>query len=354
MAKITPIIMSGGSGTRLWPASRKTTPKQLLPLAGDKTLVQETALRFRGDNFTSPIIICNHTHKDEISKQLNRIAISADFITEPVARNTAACAAIAAMAVKAKNKDALMILAPADHFIKDEAEFNRVIANAIPAVKAGYIVTLGITATAPETGYGYIKKGRILDKHACKVAEFCEKPDLEMAKKYLLAGDYFWNAGIFMAKPSVLLAEMQKHCPDIIKACEKCWLASEKQNSLIKLDNDSFALCPSISIDYAVMEKTRKAAVVEADIGWSDIGSWSALRDLTSDKNDNALRGDVHIIDSKNNIIHTDGTFIAAIGVENLAIISHEGALLIANLDEVQNVKQIVKWLENKNRQNLL
>ena len=354
MAKIIPVIMSGGAGTRLWPASRQAKPKQLLKLAGEQTLMQQTASRFSGDNFLKPIIVCNQLHQERIAKQMDEIGIQADYICEPVARNTAACAAIAAMAVAEKDKDALMILAPADHFIKNQQEFRQVIEDAVPAASAGYITTFGITATSPETGYGYIKKGSSLDEKAFLVEEFCEKPDIDTARNYISSGKYFWNAGIFIASPQVLLSEMKKYRPDIIQACEKCWQKSKEQDSVIALDKSSFAACPSVSIDYAVMENTKKAAVVEANIGWSDIGSWSALRDLDQDKNGNCIKGDAHVIETNNTLIHSDGPFVAAIGVENLAIVVHEGAILIADMDKAQNVKQIVEMLKSNKKESLI
>ena len=359
MAKsnIIPVIMSGGAGTRLWPASRKAAPKQLLPLVSEQTMIQETAERLRGEwggpwdgfAFGAPVIVCNTTHATPIAEQLAALGIKpGTLITEPVARNTAPCAAIAAMAVRDEDPDALMLLAPADHHISDKAAFARVVGNGLKAADAGYLVTFGITAETPETGYGYIQKGTELDRNAFKVAAFKEKPQKETAEQYIASGQYFWNAGIFMCKPSALLSEMKKHSPDILSACETAYKASSKHDGHLPLDEQTFAACPADSIDYAVMERTKKAAVIEANMGWSDIGSWSALWELTKSEDSNALRGDVHTIDTKNTLVHTDGPFVATIGVDNLAVVVHKNTVLVAKMDKVQDVKKVVEFLKKR------
>ena len=350
---IIPVIMSGGAGTRLWPASRKAAPKQLLPLVSTQTMIQETAERLNGEwdsfKFGAPVIVCNTTHAEPISEQLSGLGIKfGTLITEPVPRNTAPCAAIAALAVQAEDPNALMLLAPADHHISDKAAFSRVVANGLQAAATGHLVTFGITVGAPETGYGYIQKGDGLDDHAFKVAAFKEKPSKETAEDYIASGQYFWNAGIFMCKPSVLLAEMKRHSPDILAACEATYKTRAKREGHLPLDEKTFAACPADSIDYAVMERTDKAAVVEANMGWSDIGSWSALWQLTKGEDGNALSGDVHVIDTKNSLVHTDGLFVATIGIENVAVIVHAGAVLVANMDNVQDVKKVVDVLKSR------
>jgi len=353
MAKsnIIPVIMSGGAGTRLWPASRKAAPKQLLPLVNEQTMIQETAERLRGEwsgfSFGAPVIVCNTTHAAPIEEQLSALGIKpGTIITEPVARNTAPCAAIAALTIQAQDKDALMLLAPADHHISDKVAFARVVANGIDAAAAGYLVTFGITAQTPETGYGYIQKGTALDAHAFKVAAFKEKPLRKTAEAYIASEQYFWNAGIFMCKPSALLAEMEKHSPDILSACETAYNASKSEGGHLPLDEKTFAACPADSIDYAVMERTDKAAVVEANMGWSDIGSWSALWELTKGDDNNATRGDVHTIDTTNTLVHSDGPFVATIGVDDLAVVVHKGTVLVAKMDKVQEVKKVVELLK--------
>ena len=351
--KIIPVIMSGGSGTRLWPASRMDSPKQCLPLVGARTMIQDTALRLRGEkngfSFGDPVIICNERHAADIKTQLKDIGVTnPHIILEPVGRNTAPCAAIAALAVQSIDESALMLLAPADHLIEDEAAFAKAIQRTLPASMDGHLVTFGITASAPETGYGYIKKGATLDAHASRVAAFVEKPDLETAQEYLASGDYFWNAGIFMAAPSALLGELDAYATETLRTARLSWDNAKAQDGFTALDKDLFAACPADSIDYAVMEKTSKAAVVEANIGWSDIGSWSALWDITKGEDGNARKGDTLLIDTKDCLIHSDGTFVATIGVENLAIVVKDGAVLISAMDRVQDVKEIVGALKKR------
>jgi mannose-1-phosphate guanylyltransferase/mannose-1-phosphate guanylyltransferase/mannose-6-phosphate isomerase len=350
-SNVIPVIMSGGAGTRLWPASRQKTPKQLLSLVGDHTMLQKTAERLCGQGgshgFGAPIIVCSAAHVCSIEEQLSDIGVKPEMvITEPVPRNTAPCAVIAALAVRDVDSDALMLLAPADHHIRNEEAFSRVISDGLKAAQAGYIVTFGITAKTPETGYGYIQKGEALDAHVRKVQAFKEKPNAQTALEYIESGQYSWNAGIFMCKPSVLLDEMQKYNPEILRSCQASYEASSLHNGIMPLNEALFAACPSDSIDYAVMEHTDKAAVIESDMGWSDIGSWSALWQLTHDADGNARRGDVHMIDTTNSLIHSDGPFIATLGVDNLAVVVHEGAVLVADMNNVQNVKKIVDFLK--------
>jgi mannose-1-phosphate guanylyltransferase/mannose-1-phosphate guanylyltransferase/mannose-6-phosphate isomerase len=351
--KIVPVIMSGGSGTRLWPASRAQNPKQLQALVSEKTMLQDTALRLSGETddiaFTDPIIICNASHADVIRTQLQDIDIDDPvIIAEPVARNTAPCAAVAALAAQKKNPDALMLLAPADHFIRDQDGFRNTVSQACAAAHEGYLVTFGITATAPETGYGYIQKGEALDDHAYQVTAFKEKPNLDVAAQYIREQKYFWNAGIFLSQPATLLSEMNKHCGDISNASRSAYEEAADRDGYWLLDEKAFATSPSNSIDYAVMEKTAKAAVVEADIGWSDIGSWSSLWQQSKGANGNAVLGDTFLIDTKNSLVHSDGTFVATIGVEDLAIVVKDGAVLVAKMDRVQDIKSVVEELKSR------
>ncbi len=350
--KITPVIMSGGAGTRLWPASRGNHPKQLLALLGQQTLIQQTALRLQGDGrdycFTAPLVACNQGQIEEIIRQLASVNIEANYITEPCPRNTAPCAVMAALAVKSKAPDALILLAPADHFIRNEVGFHKVISRSLSAAKSGHIVTFGITPTAPETGYGYIEAGDVVDNFAYKVAAFHEKPDHTKALNYLTDGNYFWNAGIFLCRADILLDEMHTYRPDILASCKKAFKASPEAGKIRKLDHQLFAACPSESIDYAVMEKTKRAAVVEADIGWSDIGSWKALRDLEADREGNALKGDIMALETTNSLVYSDGPFVATLGINNLVVVVHEGQVLVADMDKVQEVKSIVEALKGR------
>lgn len=350
--KIIPVIMSGGSGTRLWPASRKAAPKQLLPLLSDQTMIQETAARLTGTsgavNFLPPMVICNAAHGEIINQQLSDIGVTgAQIIVEPMGRNTAPCAAIAALAALDVDEDALILLAPADHHIKDVSALHSAIEKAAKIAQDGHLVTFGITADRPETGYGYIQQGEALgDGYSVKA--FKEKPDAQTAQSYLESGEYFWNAGIFLFKPSALLAEMKDYCPDIVRHSAKAYTLAERHGVALHLDAGSFAACPSDSIDYAVMEPTRRAAVVPADIGWSDIGSWQALWDFSKDEssNNNAVKGPVHTIDTHNTLIHSDGAYVATIGLEDMVVVVKDGAVLIARMDRVQDVKAIVDQLK--------
>ena len=355
--KIIPVIMSGGSGTRLWPASRKAAPKQLLALLSDQTMIQETAARLSGVSgdieFLAPLIICNAAHGALISQQLADIGIKdAQVIVEPMGRNTAPCAAVAAMAAQAIDPHALILLAPADHHIADRPALHRAIGNAARIADEGYMVTFGITADRPETGYGYIQKGAPLHD-GFSVKAFKEKPDAQTAQSYLDSGEYFWNAGIFLFRPSALLEEMSAHCPEIASASRKAFELGEKKDGALHLDSDSFAACPSDSIDYAVMEPTQRAATVPANIGWSDIGSWHALWDFGKDSasaEKNAVKGDVHVIDTTNTLIHSDGPFVATIGLENMVVVVKDGAVLVAKMDRVQDVKAVVEHLKSNER----
>ena len=361
--QIVPVIMSGGAGTRLWPASTAATPKQLLPLIGPETMIQQTAMRLSGHvsgaEFLPPVIVCNAAHGQIIKNQLAQICISNPvIITEPCPRNTAPCAALAAQAVNEIYPGAHMLLAPADHYIRKTDAFQNVISAALSASSANYLVTFGITADKPETGYGYIQAGDGLTGAVRKVAAFKEKQDADTAAQYLRQGGYSWNAGIFLAKPQALLAEMTTQSPDIKFACDRVWERTCNAGALnarwFDLDPDSFAACPSLSIDYAVMEKTERAAVIEADIGWSDIGSWSALWEMDKGANNNTLKGPGLMIDTANSLVQTDGPFVAALGLDGMAVIVQGGKILVTPLDKVQDVKKIVEALKSGNQSNLL
>jgi len=353
--KVIPVIMSGGAGSRLWPASRQAMPKQLLPLVTEETMVQETAQRFSGDLFHAPVFICNAAHADPIRAQMADIGqdIGA-IIVEPVGRNTAPCAVIAALHAQASDPKALLLLAPADHHVTKPDAFRRSVAAAIPAASASRLVTFGIAPTGPETGYGYIHQGEAIGPGAFDVKAFKEKPDETTAQSYLDSGDYHWNAGIFLFSPETLLSEMEKFHPDIVTqaklAYEKAVLRSRQYN----LDHEAFAACPAESIDYAVMEPTDKAAVVPCDIGWNDIGSFTSLHALKQGENGNAFSGDVMAHETTNSLIETDGPLVTTVGVDGVAIIVKDGAILVAKLDAAQDVKKIVERLKEDGRKDKL
>jgi len=348
---ILPVIISGGAGSRLWPLSRKAQPKQLLPLLSDKTMIQETVARLSGDMFLPPVFICNASHAEAIEAQMADMGqdIGA-IIVEPVGRNTAPCAVAAAMHGARLGEDTLVLLLPADHHVKKPEAFKRAIANAVNAARSGHLVTFGITPDHPETGYGYIESGTKIDDHAAKVTAFREKPDLATAKSYLASGNYAWNAGIFMFAPQTLLSEMQAHAPELYEGSSRSYDKAAVKGHVHHLDADIFSGLKGESIDYAVMEPTQRAAIVPADIGWTDIGSFMALYDELKDEDGMAVSGDVLTHNTTNSLIQTDGPLVAAIGVEGLSIIVEDGKVLVMPLDQAQDVKKIVVQLKDADR----
>lgn len=358
--RITPVIMSGGAGTRLWPMSRKTAPKQLRALSGERTLLQETALRTAGETdgvvFAPPIIICNAAHRGEIVRQLGEVGIEPGAIVlEPAGRNTAPCAAAAAALAAEDDPAGLLLLLPADHHIRDGGGFRRAVARGAAAAMDGDLVTFGIRPTAPETGYGYIRRGGETGE-VYRVEEFVEKPDRATAERYLEQGVYSWNAGIFLFRADRMQDEMSAHCPAILDAASAAVREAARDGAIVALDKRAFGACPSDSIDYAVMEKTGRAAVLPMDIGWSDIGSWAALWEL-AEKDEDGVAGhsdNVISLGARNSYIRTDGPMVAALGVEDLVIVVSEGAVLVADRAEVQRIKDVVSLLRDRGREDLL
>jgi len=346
--QIIPVILSGGAGSRLWPLSRKAYPKQLLPLVTDKTMVQETALRLSGDMFSDPVFICNADHAAPIHAQMNDIAFKTGaLIIEPMGRNTAPCAVTAALYAKAQGPNTLVLLAPADHHVTKPDTFRSNVKAAVQAARDGYLVTFGITPTGPETGYGYIEMGEMIAGDISKVKAFREKPDQDTAQTYLEKGGFAWNAGIFLFSPDALLSEIQKYAPEILEHSTRAFEKAERDGTSLYLDEAAFALCPSDSIDYAIMEPTDKAAVIPVDIGWSDIGSYSALHEELAGDNGNALMGDITEVGTQNCLIQTDGPMVSAVGLENIAIIVKDNSVLVLNLDKSQDVKKVVETLKS-------
>ena len=346
---IQPVIMSGGAGTRLWPLSRNAKPKQFLPLVTERTMLQETALRFKDAAFSDPIAICGEAHAAHISEQLAAIDIRAGaVITEPMPRNTAAVAAVAAAWTETNNPNALVLLAPADHHIEDAAGFRRAVREGAAAANAGEIVTFGIKATTPHTGYGYIKQGAELTNGVFKISTFLEKPTRETAERYLKEGGYYWNAGIFLFSPAAMMQELETHAPEILHHAKMALKDAKVENGVTHLDRGAFEKCPSDSIDYAVMEPTGKAAVVApVDVGWNDIGSWT---ELPSAENETHIAA----VDCSNTLIKSDGPFVGAIGLENMIVVATDDAVLIAPRDRAQEVKTIVEQLKKEERDDLL
>ncbi|MES2365152.1 MAG: mannose-1-phosphate guanylyltransferase/mannose-6-phosphate isomerase [Pseudomonadota bacterium] len=352
---IHPVILSGGSGTRLWPLSRAALPKQLLPLVSDRTMLQETVLRLSGiADVTSPTLVCNQEHRFMVAEQMRAIDVGPEAIfLEPVGRNTAPAAAVAALALMAKDAEALMLLLPADHLIGDVKAFERAVAQAAAIAQSGQLVTFGIVPLAPETGYGYIQRGIKLGDmdNIFAVERFVEKPSREIAQGYLESGDYFWNSGMFLFKAAAFIEELRKYHPDILAASQTALDHCQRDLDFVRLDTEAFTACPSESIDYAVMERTKNAVVVPADIAWSDIGSWSALWEVgEKDPAGNVLRGDIYSDDASNNLIRAESRMVVAIGVSDLVIVETSDAIMVAHKDRVQDVKKAVEYLKQNNR----
>ena len=347
---IVPVIMAGGTGSRLWPLSRELYPKQFLTVSGDLSMLQQTVTRLNGIEHQFPLLICNEEHRFIAAEQLRLGGFTHyDIILEPVGRNTAPAIALAALqALKnaEKDEDPILLVLAADHLIEDTAAFQTSVSKALPFAKKGKLVTFGIVPTLPETGYGYIKAGQP-DGDAFTVAQFVEKPDLNTAQDYLISGDYYWNSGMFLFKASRYLEELRKYSPEILLACEESMQESMHDMDFVRVNIDAFRRCPDDSIDYAVMEKTDSSMVIPMDAGWSDVGSWSALWDVSEkDENNNVIKGDVISVNSANNYLHSDNKLIAVVGIENLVVVETKDAILVAHKEQVQNVKTVVNHLK--------
>lgn len=354
VAGIVPVILSGGSGTRLWPVSRESFPKQLWPLVSERSLIQETALRATGTGFAPPVIVCNEAHRFLIAEQLREAGIEgARIILEPVGRNSAPAIAAAALLVAETNPDAVLWMMAADAAITKPDALNAALASAEAASRAGYIVTFGMRPDRPETGFGYIEIGEALaaapGAHA--VARFLEKPDAATAAGFVAGGRHLWNSGMFLFTARVLLEELQAHAPAVLESVRAAIAARRADLDFIRLDNAAFSACPSISLDYAVAERTSRAAVVPADLGWSDVGSWSALWDLgAKDADGNVAVGDVVLEDSRNCYARSDGMLTAVLGLQDAVVVTTENAVLAMHRDRAQDVKAIVGRLRAAGR----
>lgn len=344
--------MAGGSGTRLWPLSRSLYPKQFLSLTNENSLLQETLKRLDGLNCLPPVIVSNNEHRFIVAEQLRQFGVD-DFqiILEPVGRNTAPAVALAALKALELHGDHHMLVLAADHAIQDIEAFHAAVLAAEQESVDNKLVTFGIVPTKPETGYGYIKKGEQVKNSVFKVNSFVEKPDLETAKNYLEQKCYLWNSGMFMFKASVYLDELKKFRPDILAACKESLSSASTDLDFIRLNSDVFAECPDESIDYAVMEKTQDCVVIPLDAEWSDIGSWTSLWEISEkDEHENVSHGDVINYNSRNNYIYSEGSLISTVGVNNLIIVQTKDALLVAQQDNVQDIKKIVEILKKQKR----
>lgn len=354
---ITPVIMAGGSGSRLWPLSRKLMPKQFLNISGENTMIQETVLRLNGLEVDKPLCICNEEHRFILAEQLREIDSLGPIILEPVGRNTAPAIALAALSLLKKDNDAIMLVLAADHIIENEAEFQNVVSNSVVLAQEGKLVTFGIVPTHAETGYGYIHKGNSYTNIAFDVSKFVEKPDSITAEKYLSSGEYLWNSGMFMFKASRYIEELEKHQPEILNACKKSLIHTSIDMDFIRVDKDEFVKCPDDSIDYAVMEPLCRAedsdsvVVVPLDANWNDIGSFSAIWDIADkDEQGNAHKGDVLSYNSSNNLVIAEQKLVATVGLDNCIVIETKDAVLVANKDSVQDVKKIVEEIKSLGR----
>lgn len=350
---ITPVIIAGGSGSRLWPLSRHLRPKQFLKLQGENSLLQQTLIRLEGLNCAAPVLICNEEHRFLVAEQLRDIDIKdASLLLEPIGRNTAPAVALGALQSQqtSHKEDNLLLVLAADHSIKDLDAFQVAIKKAIFLAEQGYLVTFGINPTKPETGYGYIQKGNpICDGFT--VQQFVEKPDRRTAEEYIESGTYLWNSGMFLMRADRYLEALNQYAPIIYNNCNKAMEVAVKDLDFIRVCKESFEKCPNESIDYAVMEKDEKVAVVSLDADWSDIGSWSSLWEISEkDKNNNVIKGDVVTENTSNTLICADYRLVATVGVDNLIIVETKDAILIARQDEDQHVKDIVKQLKKAGR----
>ncbi len=363
---LQPVILSGGSGSRLWPMSRAMYPKQLLPMVSEQTLLQDTVTRLDGleqettdTQLADPLVVCNEAHRFFVAEQLLELGkTTADIILEPIGRNTAPALTLAALSVANKDAQTVMLVMPADHVIADIAAFHAAIIKGMTLAQQNYLVTFGITPNSPETGYGYIQKGQKLKHGAARIAAFVEKPDSATAEKYLASGDYLWNSGMFMMTAENWLKAIRALQPEMADCVEQAWQQGERDRDFFRIAEALFSVCPADSIDYAVMEKISKQSVGDLDVavvplnaGWSDVGAWSSLWEVgVKDESGNVTRGDVFMHDAENCLIYGDSRHIAGIGLKDMVIVETADAVLVANKDRAQEVKQAVEWLKNAER----
>ncbi|HEY8948777.1 MAG TPA: mannose-1-phosphate guanylyltransferase/mannose-6-phosphate isomerase [Rhizomicrobium sp.] len=349
---IYPVILSGGTGTRLWPLSRTSLPKQLLALHGERTMIQDTVLRAALPGSAAPLLLCGENHRFLVAEQMQAIGVSPRAIVlEPVGRNTAPAAAMAALLTSEHDPEGIILLLPSDHVVTDRDAFKTAVAQAAAGAREGRIVTFGIAPTAPETGYGYIQLGSALEAELCGVKAFREKPDSQTAEAYLADGSYRWNSGMFVFRADVMLAELDRHAPGIVDGCRATLEKSQRDLDFVRLDAEAFGKVQGISIDYAVMEKTDRAAVVPCALGWNDVGAWSSLWAMHArDEAGNVLQGDVVVHNSSGSFARSDKGLTALVGVKDLVVVVTDDAVLVADKHSAQDVKEIVEKLKAMER----
>jgi mannose-1-phosphate guanylyltransferase/mannose-6-phosphate isomerase len=355
---LTPVILSGGAGTRLWPLSRELYPKQLLALVGPQTLLQQTLLRLQGLEHTAPVVVCNEAHRFLVAEQLRELSVTPRAtVLEPFGRNTAPAIALAAHAALAGPEaapgapDPLLLVLPADHVVGNPEAFRQAVRAALPAGGAGQLVTFGVVPSAPETGYGYIQRGAASGTAAFRIARFVEKPDAARAQEFLARGDYYWNSGMFLFGARRYLQELERFAPQMARSCGLAFAAARVELDFTRIDAQSFAGCPADSIDYAVMEKTADAVVVALDAGWSDVGSWSALQEASAaDAQGNVAFGDVISEDTTGSFLYAGSRLLATVGLKDHVVVETKDAVLVAPRTRVQEVKKLVARLKERSR----
>jgi len=353
---IIPVILSGGAGTRLWPLSRELYPKQLLPLTGTHTMLQQTVLRLKGLEAAAPLVVCNEAHRFLVAEQLRQLGVQpAATILEPVGRNTAPAIALGAHAALkgaagAVAADPVLLVLPADHVIRDLPAFQQAVRVALNAAQAGQLATFGIVAASPETGYGYMQRGAASGA-AYRIARFVEKPNAARAREFVESGEYYWNSGMFMFRARRYLAELARFAPDIARVCAAAFAGARADLDFTRIEAQSFEACPAESIDYAVMEKTADAVLVPLSAGWSDVGSWSALHAASeADANGNVTHGDVISEDTHGSYLHSQSRLVAAVGLTDHVVVETKDAVLVAPRSRVQDVKKLVQQLKAQGR----
>ena len=354
----TPVVLAGGSGSRLWPLSRQHFPKQFLALDGQGcgTMFQRTLLRLSGLEHSLPLVVSNEQHRFVVAEQLRQLGThSQRIVLEPLGRNTAPAIALAALEAARMGDDPTLLVLAADHFIQDEAAFRTAVEQALVLAQAGRLVTFGITPTHPETGFGYIQCGAELPEGGSSIAAFKEKPSLDVAREYLASGSFLWNSGMFMFRASSFLKELERLRPDILLACRNALAAAQEDHYFLHVSAELFAQCPEESVDYAVMEHTALGAVVALDAGWNDLGSWAAIWDIApQDAQGNALQGDVLAVNAKDCLVQSHHRLVALAGVEDLVVVETKDSVLVTRKDQCQQVKDIVKQLQAKAREELV